>query len=703
MDDESPVEDKKDEQPIKLWFKELELSKKRDKDWILEGKKIHARHRNETNSGVKKQHFNILWSNTETLRPAIYSRPPRPDIRRRFKDADPMALHIVELLERSATFTFENADLHSSMIFAVNDMLLPGRAATRIRYVPEFDENDEVSSEEIQYEDVDWDKLLLGPGEKWDILPWIAFYHELDEEQVEKLNPDAVDKIAFDISADTEGEDTNKDRSSDAVIYKRAVFWEIWDKASRQVLWVAESYKDGFIKIEDDPLELKQFWPIPRPLYATESTTSLVPVPEFRQYEDLADNLNDVTIRMTRITKALRVRGIYDSTMSEIKKLFDADDNDMIPAEGLSRITEAGGIEKFIWMMPNDILAKTLTELFKYRQALIQQIYELTGISDILRGSSNPHETLGAQKIKANFGAQRLTNKQNEVQRYVRDLLRLTVELIAEKFSTETLSKMTGLKFPTQQEQEQAKQLMAQFQQQVQQAQAQGQQPPSPPPEQAKQVQEILSKPSWEQLQEILQSDILRAYVVDIETDSTIEADQKADQESLASLMQGISQFGHGMKPMLESGVMDAEAAKKVLVGFLRRYRLGREVEEAIMSASGKPPPDPAAEAAKQKAQGEQQKQQAEQQKQQAEMQQQQAEMKMDMERMGQEAQLAQREQQMAMKTMQMETQQAGAKHAQAMESMRLKMQQDSEKHSFEMAKIRAQKEGLNERAKASS
>ena len=594
------IESKQEDTSISNWFKEIDLSIKRDKDWRDDADIANKTYRNERRIGSsdarKRDTFNILWSNVETVRPALYSALPKPDIRRRFRDEDTLAMHVSEVLERSTSYVLENTAFDGRMIDATNDLLLPGRGVTRVKYVPTMSDEGEdeegniiesvVEAEEVEYEHVKWDKLLLGPGDQWEELPWIAFEHYLDKEQVTQIAPDFADKIQYGVS----DEQTQKDKENDARVLKRARIYEIWDKDERVVRWIAYDFKDSFIAVQEDPLTLKDFWPIPKPCYAIESTISLVPITDFSMYQTLADNLEDVTNRMSRITRALRVRGIYDSTMSEIKKLFEGSDNDMIPAENLSRLIEKGGIDKAIWMFPNETLSNVLLQLWQYRTQTIQQIYELTGISDIQRGSSNAHETLGAQKIKANFGSQRLQRKQREIQRYARDLIRLTVEIIGENFSSETLSSMTGLKFPTQQEkaqiQGQIQQAQFQHQQQAQMAQMQGQQPP-PPPEMPPEIEEIMAKPTWEELKQVMADDVLRSYRIDIETDSTIQADQSADQEALALLMSSIAQFTQGIQPAVESGVMDKEAAKKLLGGFLKRFRLGREVEEAIMDSQG--------------------------------------------------------------------------------------------------------------------
>lgn len=645
MDESASLESKEKgvDAEVSRWMKEIELADKREKRWRKDAQEAIKIYRSEQFLGgdneKRKETFNILWSNTETQRPALYNSTPRPDIRRRFHDKDVLGRYISELMERAASYTLDCEEFDDVMIAAVNDQLIPGRAVTRVRYVPTMSEEEsdddgnitkesEVEYEEIEYEQVQYDDFRHGPGKTWDEVPWEAFKHLLTKDQMEDKFPDFADKVTYDATFEEDSEKKTEDDS----VFKRCLVWEIWDKDEREVLFLAPCYKDAFIGRKPDPLKLKEFFPNPRPLYAIESSTTLVPVTEYSMYETLARELEDVTNRMRKIVKALRVRGVYDSSISELSKLFDAADNDMIPATDIARLIEQGGIDKSIWMFPNETLAKTLVQLYQYREQIVGQIYEITGISDIIRGATDPNETLGAQEIKANFGSQRLQRKQREVQRYARDLIRLTVELIAENFAPQTLSLMTGLKFPTAEE----KQL---YQQQVMVAQQMQQQPPP-------QLVEMLQKPTWEEIQQILSNDVLREFRIDIETDSTIQADQQKDQQAIAMLVQSMGTYITGISGAVQSGVVTMEAAKKLMMSFIRRFRLGRDVEEAFdEQGQAGPTPEQQKMQAEQKAeeaklQLEQQKMQMEGQKSQASMQSEQMKTQLDQQKAQLDAQL---------------------------------------------------------------
>src|SRR5690242_13784800 len=106
------------------WQRELDIAGKREKDYRSYGEKVIKRYRAEEK---RKNSFNVLWSNTEVLRPAIYNSKPQPDVRRRFKDTDPLGKAVGEVLERSLFVMIDGDSTDASIKNDVLDALLPGR------------------------------------------------------------------------------------------------------------------------------------------------------------------------------------------------------------------------------------------------------------------------------------------------------------------------------------------------------------------------------------------------------------------------------------------------------------------------------------------------------------------------------------------------------------------------------------------------
>src|SRR4029079_14558223 len=91
-------------------------------------------------------------------------------------------------------------------------------------------------------------------------------------------------------------------------------------------------------------------------------------------------------------------------------------------------------------------------------------------------------ETFGAQRLKAQFGSTRVRRQQRAVQKWIRDLYKLKAEIIAEHFEPQVLQEITGIAV-------------------------------SP------------------EIVQLLRSDKLRGYRIDIETDSTVFEDEAALKE----------------------------------------------------------------------------------------------------------------------------------------------------------------------------
>jgi hypothetical protein len=302
-------------------------------------------------------------------------------------------------------------------------------------------------------------------------------------------------------------------------------------------------------------------YPIPKPLYAIQDSACLDPLPLYEQYREQAEELNRISTRINKLIDACKVRGIYDATLqNDIAQLMKASDNELVPMQNAAAWMDKGGLEKAIFMMPVEDIAKTLAILYQQRDAAKQVIYEITGIADVMRGATDPNETLGAQQLKAQWGGQRVQAMQREVQRYARDLIRLMGQVVAERFQPETLLKMTGLQIPTEQ---QVQETGMQLQQQAQAAMQQGQQPPPMPPRPI----------TLEQVMQVLHDDATRMFKVDVETDSMVAATMQQDMQSMEQMLGGITQLVQGLGPAVQAGAMPVEAVKEMILAVARRAR----------------------------------------------------------------------------------------------------------------------------------
>lgn len=622
---------------VKRWVEEIRYYEKEATPWTAAGKKIIKRYKDTREPNQQRvPRFNILWSNIQTLLPALYSRTPKPDIERRFRDKDDLGRISSTVLERAISF-FINDHFNEAIRQSVRDRLLPGRGTVWVRYEPHFkdseitgtqevedegyqitddvesynggapdanasDEDDknepaqEIADEYVCYDYVHWEDFGHTFGRTWEEIEacWRKVY--LTREQlVERFGKEIGNKITLDYTPHD-----IKDNKVE-VVEKKATIYEIWDKCTKRALWVHKDYVVGLLDEKDDPLELEDFFPFPRPLYATLANDDMLPVPDYREYQDQANELDDLTSRIGAITKAVKVAGIYDASAEGVGRLLsEGIENQLVPVSQHAALAEKGGLAGVMQLMPMQEILQTLLGLYEARDKVKADLYEITGIADIIRGATDANETATAQQIKSQFGTLRLTAAQDDVQRFVRDLVKIGTQIIAEHFSIETIKRISGVKLLTEQEKQLVQMRQQILQQFAQQQKAQQPQPGQPPQQQAPQQQlpqmpplpewltkvepddmeELMENPTWEEVERLLRDEITMSYRIDIETDSTIKFDQDAERDARVQFLTASGQF-------LDSAMKNTNPdlnpllAKMLMFG-VRGFKIGKELEGAF-------------------------------------------------------------------------------------------------------------------------
>ncbi len=561
--------------------------------------------------GKKSNPFAILYSNTETMLPALYSAVPRPVVQRRFKDEDPLGKMASQAGQRGLEFLLDTntegyETFDGAMRAVVLDGLLPGRGVSAVKYEAEVQETVPDGApqdaapvpvknwESVCPDSIAWDRFLHGYAKKWSKVPWISYEMHLDKDQcIDELKFDEaiVAKITFTEgeAESKEGDEPKKDEDKNQGERKTATFYQVWDRdGGRKVRYICPQYKDDFCKVEDDPLGISGFFNCPKPIQFLEKSNDLLPSALYQLYRAQAEELNNLTRRIKAVTNAIKAKVLYDTELGDdIKRLLEEDEPAAVPADKSSSLAAEKGMDNAIWFWPVEKLIIVLKELYLAREACKHVIYEITGIADILRGNTNASETLGAQEIKEKWGGLRLKRLQKEVQRYARDMLRMMLDVAAEKFSERTWAQMTGLPFLLEEKYNELTQLAKALEGQVQQEQQQaalmaqaapaqpGQpaQPPQPGPyaQQLQKVQQQLQTPRWSQVLEMLRDDMQRAYRIDIETNSTVEPEAVEDQKNISEVMTALGQFLNGITPLVVAGSMPFEAAQAMMLAISRR------------------------------------------------------------------------------------------------------------------------------------
>jgi hypothetical protein len=229
----------------------------------------------------------------------------------------------------------------------------------------------------------------------------------------------------------------------DEILY--ATIYELWNKKTKTVHWVSPGF-DLHLDRKPDPLKLDCFWPCPKPLLALTSTSNVLPRPDFLMAQDQYEELDSVNNRIIWLEKAIKVIGIYDGTNTEVERIFtEGVDLKIIPSRSFSEFMEKGGFKGAIDWLPIEVFTNALDKLRQVRQDLVAQIYELTGISDIMRGASKASETLGAQQLKAQYGSVKLQFIQGDVAGFLEQVLSIKANIIRVHFQPQTIVRETNI------------------------------------------------------------------------------------------------------------------------------------------------------------------------------------------------------------------------------------------------------------------
>lgn len=608
-DESSEASAVKDRELGSYWRSQVDAALEREKDWRKEADRITGMFEaQKASADSERTPYNILYSNTETMSPALYNSTPVPVVKRRFDDADPLGKKAAEAGQRVLKYLVddgmsESATFDELMASAVLEALVPGRGTTRFKYEAKTSEQPRtpppaegdtqlsatytrVDAETVCGEEVPWDRFCHGYAKKWKDVPWVGFFHEMTKEELVEMFGNKGSLTTVDTAkvqlTDAWGQKSSQTHIAGMSVVKVAGVWELWDKASGNVIFVSHQFAAGTLKIVPDPLKLTGMFPCPQPLGFTQKISSLLPTPLYTFYEAQAKELNVITTRISKIVAALKVRGMYDTTIQGIDKVLEAADNILIPADNVAAMLQGQKLENAIWLFPIEKLVGVLQQLYLQRDQIKTVIYEITGIADIMRGSSQASETLGAQQLKTQWGGLRLKRSQKRVAAYARDCLRIMCEIAMTKLSPDTLQKMTGLPYPTQGQKQQGMQI----------AQSAAQSGQQPPPE----LLQLLQEPTWEDIQKLLANDISRSYRIDIETNSTIDAEATQDKQDIQEMLGAVAQFMQGVAPLIQSGSMPFELAQAMLLVVVRRFAFGPEIEDMLSQMKAPtPPPDPSA------------------------------------------------------------------------------------------------------------
>src|SRR6187399_3778894 len=570
------------------WLNLLEESEDAFEPWNNHCDKIDKLYADLTRlaSMSRDKEFAMFWANMEVIKPSIYAKAPVPVVVPKFKDRRPVFQAASEVMERCTTVAFDLAHINDLMMAMRDDVVLIGRGVAWCRY--ESGKGDShYDYEKVCIDYKDRRDFLHSVSRNWAEVTWVAAASYMTRAEARKRfrkhSGDCYQEAEYKVDKDSKeiGGADNRER---------AKFWEIWDKGSRRVVWVAEGCED--ILDEDDAhLDLQNFFPCPKPCYGTVQRGSLIPVPDVMQYKDQLFEINLLTGRIHALSDALEVKGFYPAGGAEIAEAVQAaiavktSGRLLVPINNWAAF---GGSKEVIIWLPIDMIATTITALVALRKQVIEDIYQIMGLSDIMRGATDPNETLGAQQLKTQYGSTRIRDKQQEMVRLARDLVEITSEIIAEEFQDTTIVEMSQTQLPTTQMQKQKMQQIVQGIQQGQQMMqtmqdpAQQQQTQQMIDQAIAQLPKIQQEPTIDQVIRLLRDNRTKTFVLDIETDSTILQDENAEKQARNEFMQVLGALLPQLSTMIQGEPKTAEFCGELLKFATAPYRAGRSLDGAI-------------------------------------------------------------------------------------------------------------------------
>ena len=620
------------------WYNIIGQYERTFKEWEGRADKIVKRYRddNRTRNNPNAK-FNILWSNVQTITPAIFARLPRPDVSRRFRDNDPIARVASMMLERALDYEITHyGDYKSAMNQSVTDRLLGGRGTAWVRYEPHItgktkedsledadvpddgfqitEDIDEAETEggmyredqeRIEYECapvdyVHWRDFGITVARTWEEVTavWRKVYMTRPA-LVERFGEDLGGRIPLDTKPET-SKSFNEKMGEGA---REACVYEIWDKTSGEVIWLSKSMGE-VLDTRPDPLKLENFWPCPKPLFSTLTTDSLVPIPDFVLYQDQARQLDTLADRIDGFIQALKVRGVYDASEPSLQRLFtEGENNSLLPIKNWGAFAEKQGMAGAINLVDIAPIAQALTMSYQAMEQVKGQIYEIMGIADIQRGQTDPNETLGAQIIKSNNAAGRLKTMQHAVVDFATELLSIKAQIICNHFTDDTIVKISG----------------------------------------AMQLSDA-DKPHIPQALALLRDEAAKNFRVEVTSDSMIFQDEAQEKQDRMDFLSAMGQFFQQAVPMANQIPETTPMLMEMLKFAVTAFKAGKGLEgiidetadkfrEQAKKAEGQPkPPTPEMQKMQMQMQIEQAKMQATQAKAQQDMQLEQQRMQMNME-----------------------------------------------------------------------
>lgn len=513
--------------------------------------------------GRDQSRVNLFWSTTKVLLSMLYARPPKADVSRTYQDyEDDVARVAGTILQRLLNRGFDEniSQWDASVRQGIEDWLVVGLGQIWLRYevktetytvpaqvdpltgeelTPET-EAEQIVDEDAPCDYIHWRDFLWSPARTWAEVRWVARRVYMTKDQ---LTERFGEEIATIIPLGKQG--GPKDIRDDSPKYdpwNKAEVFEVWCKENKKVYWYAKG-ADTILDVKDDPLQLDGFFPCPKPVAANLTSSNFMPRADYIFAQDQFNELDEINTRITWLTRAAKVVGVYDKSAEGVQRLFNqGTENQLIPVDNWAMFAERGGVKGQIEFAPIDQVVNAINQLRQYRQDKVMQIYEVLGISDVMRGSSRASETATAQQIKAQFGSTRIQLMQFYIAEWISHALRIKAEIICKHWQPQTIIQRSNIERT---------------------------------PDAQLAMQAIA----------LLKDEKMAEYRVSVEADSMAALDWAAERDAAVQFMQGLGAFISQVAPMAQQVPGAAPVLLSLLQWSISKFRVSTQIESILDQA----------------------------------------------------------------------------------------------------------------------
>lgn len=532
---------------------------------------------------------NIFWSDIKTLLPNLFFNAPKTKFKRRRLRHDPVASLACEILEENINFSLDNQNFRDHCKDSVRDRLVGGRGQLWIDYdfkpieqihnirsqngiyildnnqlLPdqfidqvEEDENGRlffrqqiVDNQEALIRRLPWQDFIHGGGRCWDEVEWVArplFMTEkdlveflIDKGGNQKKTKEIAENLTKYYDREAHGNEQICDHESEGISYAR--IWEIHHRGDGQIYYINENGSDdhkgenpGLLVKKEPRISFRNGFPCPKPLTATVQDGKFLPIPDYNYYDGDIESVAVMQARRDDLADMVKVLGFYNESLGgKVKDLLKKESGTMMPLENWSAFIDKNAWEGNIATFPVEPIIKAIQFLDESQAIALNNHYEMSGISDIMRGNGDPRATATSENIKQGFANIRIAEVQQDVTHFILEAQKIHAEVISEIFTDKNLLEIADLEPEKMQLSDQAIQL--------------------------------------------IRSDKMRTLKMDIETDTLLRPDQPAQRAEAVEFLNAFQQLVQALSESTQISPHFIEGITKVSIQVFRKFNLPEEL-----------------------------------------------------------------------------------------------------------------------------